>query len=187
MNQEAIGEAKVLLGALVFAAKKHSRQRRKDSEATPYINHPIAVAEILTRIGRVRDVDLIQAAILHDTVEDTQTTFQELDELFGNEVCLLVRELSDDKNLPKDVRKKLEIEHAPFLSDRAKLIKVADKICNLGDITIDQPTTWPLHRKLEYISLAEKVVLGCRGCNDGLDHYFDALLDAKRKEFHIET
>jgi (p)ppGpp synthase/HD superfamily hydrolase len=108
----------LLLAALKFAAHKHSRQRRKDLEATPYINHPIEVAEVLSRIGGITDLTTLQAAILHDTIEDTDTSPQELGNYFGKEVCLLVQEVTDDKSLPKQERKRLQVEHAPNLSAR---------------------------------------------------------------------
>ena len=170
-----------LLAVLKFAAHKHSRQRRKDLEATPYINHPIAVAEILSRIGRITDLPTLQAAILHDTIEDTETSAHELEEYFGREVCLLVQELTDDKRLPKQERKRLQVEHAPNLSTSAKLIKIADKICNVGEITATQPVEWPLQRKLEYFDWAEKVVAGCRGSNLDLEQHFDAVLKKSRE------
>ncbi len=171
----------MLFAALMFAAQKHSRQRRKDSDATPYINHPIAVAEILARVGGVTDSATLQAAILHDTVEDTQTTLKELDEQFGLPVRSLVQELTDDKSLPKQERKRMQIEHAPHLSTSAKQIKIADKIHNLTDITPTQPVEWTLQRKREYLDWAEMVVAGCRGCNPHLEQHFDAILKARRQ------
>ena len=177
----ATDDAAGLLAALRFAAQKHSRQRRKDSDATPYINHPIAVAEILARVARVRDMITLQAAILHDTIEDTETTCQELEGHFGTEVRLLVEELTDDKSLPKEERKRLQVEHAPHLSIRATQIKVADKICNLSDIAPDQPIGWTLQRKRDYLDWAEVVVAACRGCNPELERVFNAVLDEKRR------
>jgi guanosine-3',5'-bis(diphosphate) 3'-pyrophosphohydrolase len=170
-----------LLAALSFAAQKHSRQRRKDSDATPYINHPIAVAEVLARVGRVTHLPTLQAAILHDTIEDTQTTPQELDDHFGEAVRLLVQELTDDTSLPKQERKRLQVEHAPHLSRAAQQIKIADKICNVGDITPTQPVDWPLQFKRDYLDWAERVVAGCRGCNPQLEQHFDAVLNEKRQ------
>ena len=169
-----------LLAALKFAADKHSRQRRKDLESTPYINHPIAVAEVLSRIGGITDLPTLQAAILHDTIEDTETSAQELEDYFGREVRLLVQELTDDKSLPKLERKRLQVEHAPNLSIPAKLIKIGDKICNVGEITATQPAEWPLQRKLEYLDWAERVVSNCRDCNLNLGKYFDAVLKKSR-------
>ena len=171
----------LLLGALKFAAHKHSRQRRKDLEATPYINHPIEVAEVLSRIGGITDLPTLQAAILHDTIEDTETSPQELEDHFGQEVRLLVQEVTDDKSLPKQERKRLQVEHAPKLSTRAELIKIGDKICNVGGITPTQPAEWPLQRKLEYLDWAEKVVSGCRDCNLDLEKHFDAVLKKSRE------
>jgi (p)ppGpp synthase/HD superfamily hydrolase len=170
-----------LLAALKFAALKHSRQRRKDLEATPYINHPIEVAEVLSRIGGITELPTLQAAILHDTVEDTETTPQELEDCFGQEVRLLVQEVTDDKSLPKQERKRLQVEHAPNLSTPAKLIKIGDKTCNVSEITPMQPAEWPLQRKLEYLDWAEKVVSGCRDCNLDLEQHFDAVLKKSRE------
>lgn len=170
----------MLLTALAFAAAKHSRQRRKDSEATPYINHPIAVAATVARAGGVEDLATLQAAVLHDTIEDTQTTAEELERIFGAEVCALVKELTDDRSLPKQERKQKQIEHAPSLPMKAKQIKLADKICNLGDITPTQPHDWSPERKREYLDWAERVAAGCRGANAGLEREFDAVLAARR-------
>lgn len=181
MNQrdENSTAATGLLAALSFAAEKHRQQRRKDSFGTPYINHPIAVAGLLARVGAVDDLIVLQAAILHDTIEDTSTTREELDARFGMEVRRLVEELTDDKSLPKPERKRLQIEHARHLSSGAKQIKLADKICNIGDITLEEPHDWPIQRKKEYLEWAEKVVAGCRGVNPQLEDYFDALLKEK--------
>jgi guanosine-3',5'-bis(diphosphate) 3'-pyrophosphohydrolase len=162
-----------LLKAIAFAADKHRHQRRKDAEASPYINHPIAVATVLAAEGDVSDEVTLIAAALHDTVEDTQTTFGELEELFGPEVVSLVRELTDDKSLEKAQRKLLQIEHAPKSSSRAKQLKIADKICNVRDITASPPADWPLRRRRDYLKWSEEVVAGCRGVNAKLDHAFD--------------
>jgi len=170
-----------LLAAMRFAAQKHTGQRRKDSEKSPYINHPIAVAEVLARVAGVTDLAMLQAAILHDTIEDTETTPQELDEQFGQQVRLLVEELSDDKSLPKQERKRLQIDHAPHLSIGAKQIKIADKICNLGDVTLTQPVGWTLQRKRDYWDFSERVFAGCRGCSPQLEQHFEAVVNEKRK------
>ena len=173
--------SEILLATLRFAAEKHSGQRRKDSAGSPYINHPIAVAELLSRVGRITDLAILQAAILHDTLEDTATTARELDKYFGRKVRKLVQEVTDDKSLPTAERKRLQIVHALHISKSAQQIKMADKICNLGDITLKQPVDWPLKRKREYVEWGAKVVAGCRGCNRLLERYFDVLLKAKRK------
>jgi len=162
-----------LLKAIAFAAEKHRRQRRKDAEASPYVNHLISVATVLAVEGDVSDEATLLAAILHDTVEDTQTTFAELGENFGPEVAGLVREVTDDKSLKKDERKRLQVEHARDSSPRAREIKIADKISNVRDIAVSPPTDWPLERRREYLKWSERVVAGCRGVNPRLDRAFD--------------
>ena len=169
-----------LLSAINFAAKKHRDQRRKDREASPYINHPIEVATTLANIGGVSDVTTLIAGVLHDTVEDTQTTPAELETAFGAEVRALVGELTDDKGLPKAVRKQLQVDHAPHASNGAKLIKLGDKICNVRDVTHAPPTDWTTTRRREYFDWTERVVAGCRGTNVALERYYDALLLAGR-------
>lgn len=181
------GVAQQLFAALRFAARKHSGQRRKDSDAAPYINHPIAVTEILARVGGVTNLTMLQAAILHDTLEDTETTAQELDEHFGTEVRLLVQELTDDKSLPKQERKRLQVKYARHLSAAAKQVKLADKISNVGDISPTQPADWPLQRKVEYLDWAERVVAGCRGSNAELEHHFYAILQERRNDLKAAT
>lgn len=170
-----------LLKAIAFAADKHSRQRRKDVEASPYINHPIAVATVLATEGQVSDEVILLAAALHDTVEDTQTTYAELEGHFGLEVTGLVRELTDDKSLGKEERKRLQIEHAPQSSNRAKQVKIADKICNIRDITFSPPADWPPDRRSEYLKWSEKVVAGCRHVNTKLDQTFDQAIARARE------
>lgn len=125
-----------------FSAHKHKDQRRKDPSSTPYINHPINVATILAVEGNVSNDDVIMAALLHDTVEDTDTTFEEIEELFGPVVCGIVREVTDDKNLEKQERKRLQIVHAATSSHNAKLVKLADKLDNLRDLLINTPRGW---------------------------------------------
>jgi GTP diphosphokinase / guanosine-3',5'-bis(diphosphate) 3'-diphosphatase len=170
-----------ILKALRFSAEKHTDQRRKDAKSSPYINHPIQVAETLWTIGEIRDVTLLLASILHDTIEDTETSPDEIKAEFGEEVLVLVMEVTDDKSLPKEVRKQLQVETAPHKSRNAKLLKLADKICNLRDIITSPPSDWSLERKQEYLLWSEKVVAGLRGVNEKLENrYDDLLLNGKR-------
>jgi guanosine-3',5'-bis(diphosphate) 3'-pyrophosphohydrolase len=164
------GEA---LRALVFAAGKHRDQRRKDAERSPYINHPLEVVELLWRLGGVRDAVTLAAAALHDTVEDTATRPEEIEALFGPAVRDLVLEVSDDKSLPKDVRKRLQVEHAAHKSTRAKMLKLADKITNVRDILSRPPADWSQQRRVEYVQWARDVVAGLRGANPALEAEFD--------------
>jgi (p)ppGpp synthase/HD superfamily hydrolase len=172
-----------LLAAAHFAARKHKDQRRSDPEATPYINHPLAVAELLSRVGGVTDLATLQAALLHDTIEDTNTTAEEIEAAFGKEVRCLVAEVTDDKSLPKAERKRLQIEHAPTLSPGGRVIKLADKICNAADLTPTIPVGWTSQKKLEYLDWAEKVVARIRGSSPALETRFDELLAEKRRLF----
>ena len=166
-----------ILEALQFAAFKHRDQRRKDHAASPYINHPIALARILWHEGGVHDPGVICAALLHDTIEDTQTTPEELRDAFGARITRIVLEVTDDKLLPKAERKRRQIEHAPHLSRGAKLVKLADKICNLRDVAASPPPTWSLRRRRQYFDWARKVVAGVRGVNRKLEDAFDAAFD----------
>jgi len=169
-----------VLHAALFAADKHRLQTRKDAEASPYINHPLAVAEVLARHG-VSDLVTLQAALLHDTVEDTETTGEELERAFGPEIARVVLEVSDDKSLPKEERKLLQIDHAPSLSDHAKLVKLGDKICNVFDVASNPPAGWGLERRREYLDWTEAVVDGCRGVNEALEAQYDRVLAEARK------
>jgi GTP diphosphokinase / guanosine-3',5'-bis(diphosphate) 3'-diphosphatase len=164
----------LLLKALAFAAHKHRDQRRKDREASPYINHPIALANVLVNEGGVSDIDVLCAALLHDTLEDTATSHQELAAAFGARIAGIVAEVTDDKNLPKAERKRMQIEHASGLSREAKLVKLADKICNLRDVAERPPEGWDLARRREYFDWAKRVVDGLRGTHAKLEAAFDA-------------
>ena len=175
----------VFLKALRFAAEKHSDQRRKNTKASPYINHPIHVAQILWDLAGVRDENLLVAAILHDTIEDTATTREEIESQFGPDILALVLEVTDDKSLPKQTRKQLQIEHAPHKSDKAKLLKLADKISNVADIINWPPKDWSLERRKEYLLWTEKVVAGLRGVNEKLESRYDELLAMGKQSLGI--
>jgi (p)ppGpp synthase/HD superfamily hydrolase len=174
-----ISELAQLLTALQFAARKHRTQKRKDAEASPYINHPIEVATILATHG-VTDMATLVAAVLHDTIEDTRTTPEELEQQFGPEVRAIVLEVTDDKRLPRAERKRLQIEHARHRSPRAKLVKLADKIANVRDVTAMPPAGWDVARRREYLDWTEQVVEGCRGSHAALEDYYDDVLRSGR-------
>lgn len=169
-----------LVAAIAFAADKHRNQRRKDHEASPYINHPIALANVLANEAGIEDERVLVAAVLHDTIEDTETTEQELMRLFGKEVADIVTEVTDDKALPKAERKRLQVEHAAHISRRAKLVKLADKICNLRDIAKSPPVDWSVERKREYFDWANAVVDQLRGVHPSLERLFDEASSASR-------
>ncbi|GMR06035.1 MAG: HD domain-containing protein [Gammaproteobacteria bacterium] len=168
-----------LIKAIAFAADKHRDQRRKDVCASPYINHPIQLVDVLCNEAGVSDVNVLCAAALHDTLEDTKTTAAELTQYFGQQICTIVLEMSDDCNLCKTERKKEQIRHAPELCDEAKLVKLADKICNLRDVADNPPVGWGLQRRQEYFDWAKAVIDGLRGIHPGLESIFDEIY-AKR-------
>lgn len=170
-----------LLRAALFAAEKHRTQHRKDVGGSPYINHPLAVAAVLAEHG-VMDSVTLQAALLHDTVEDTETTLEELEAAFGPAVAHVVAEVTDDKTLPKEERRRLQVEHASGLSERAKLVKLGDKICNIADVAWNPPQGWSLSRRMDYLDWTEQVVAGCRGASRALEARYDQVLAAARKE-----
>src|SRR5262245_49817150 len=124
----------LVIRAIEFAAQKHRMQRRKDSDASPYINHPIALMHVLCIDGGISDTLILAAAALHDTIEDTETTEEEVRITFGDEIAEIVVEMTDDKSLPKGERKRLQVEHAHLKSREGALVKLADKICNLRDV-----------------------------------------------------
>lgn len=172
MTNEA--ELKLLIKALTFAASKHRNQRRKNVDASPYINHPISLVNILCNEAHLTDINLICSALLHDTVEDTETTAEELEREFGPVISNIVMEVTDDKTISaRQKRKQLQIEHAPNMSDHAKLLKLADKISNLRDLSVDPPATWSLQRQRDYFDWAKQVIDQLRGTHAGLEELFD--------------
>ncbi len=185
-GQQNMNIAKDLLQAINFAADKHRDQRRKGVKSFPYINHPIQVAELIARVGGVDDLAVLMAAVLHDTVEDTKTTFDEIENAFGSEVRDLVAEVTDDKSLLKAERKKRQVKHTAQISDRAKLIKIADKTCNVRDVAQSPPADWEMQRRTEYLDWANQVVDGCRGTNRHLERYFDETLARAAEALRIE-
>lgn len=160
--------------ALSFAADKHRDQRRKDDHGSPYINHPIALARVLCDEAGITDPLVLCAALLHDTVEDTDTTPAELKAAFGARICGVVLEVTDDKGLPKAERKRRQVAHAAGASREARLVKLADKICNLRDIDRNPPVGWDLARRQGYFDWARQVVDQLRGTDPRLEALFDA-------------
>lgn len=174
-----------LLKAIHFSAVKHRDQRRRDLARSPYINHPLEVIRLLWEVGVRNEVVLI-AASLHDTIEDTQTTPEEIRAAFGEAVLGIVLEVTDNKALPKQRRKQLQIEHAPHISPGAKLVKLADKISNVRDLLHSPPHNWDLERKQTYLLWTEKVVAGLRGVNPILEQMYDELIREGKKTLNIE-
>lgn len=167
--------ALLIAKAFNFSAQKHSAQRRKGAAAEPYVNHLAEVANLIAENTNGDDVTAVVAGILHDTLEDTQTTYAELVTEFGSALADIVMEVTDDKSLPKTERKRLQIEHAGHVSDTAKIVKMADKISNLRAILTSPPPDWTDQRKLKYFVWAKAVVDQCRSVNKGLATVFDTV------------
>jgi len=161
-----------LARAYHFAAQKHVDQRRKGAAAEPYMNHLTEVAELVAQ-ATDGDLDVVIAAILHDTVEDTETTIEELRAAFGPRIADLAAEVTDDKSLPKQVRKDLQVEHAPHASWGAQVIKLADKTSNLRSLLTSPPPDWSRVRRDDYVDWARRVVASCRDANAWLAEQFD--------------
>jgi len=175
----------LILRAADFAARKHRLQKRKDEESSPYVNHPLAVALLLADVGGVNDPEVLAAAILHDTLEDTETTPAELEAAFGARVRALVEAVTDDKKLRKAERKQLQIDHAGALSPDAVLIKLGDKIANVADVTHSPPSMWDLARRKEYLDWAAAVVANCPKVNAALEARFAEVLEEGRRKLGV--
>jgi guanosine-3',5'-bis(diphosphate) 3'-pyrophosphohydrolase len=169
--------------AAIFGARKHIDGRRKGAQQEPYINHPLEVGALVAEFTNGTDPVLVAAAYLHDTLEDTETTYEELVREFGENVADIVREVSDDPSLSTPERKLAQIENAPHLSDRAKMVRIADKVSNLRSTLESPPVGWSDNRKLEYFIWAKAVVDNCRGISRGLEARFDGFYARGVKTF----
>ena len=172
-----------VLDALAFSADRHRHQKRKGKLASPYINHPIDVALIIVRDGGVTTAPVLTAALLHDTIEDTDTTAVEIAARFGGDVATLVLEVSDDPALPKAEQRRRQESGASGLSYGAKVIRIADKISNVRDLVDDPPSTWGVRLRRDYLEWTKRVVDRCRGTNEGLERAYDEVYDRARR-FH---
>lgn len=166
---------KEVIDAILFAATCHAGQFRKDG-VTPYINHPIEVMHLLTFTGNINDEEILIAAVLHDVIEDTDTSAEEIAERFGQNVANIVLELTDDISLSKEERKQQQLLTCKGLSPAAKLIRISDKICNVYDILYAPPGDWDLQRRKEYLAWANSVVSKINGTNEGLEKHFEELI-----------
>ncbi len=166
--------------ALVFACERHSEHRRKGAAQEPYVNHLAEVALMAAEVTGGRDPSLVIAALLHDTLEDTATTYAELAGQFGEDVAALVQEVTDDKSLAWADRKRLQVERAPFKSHRAKVIKLADKVSNLRSIAQSPPQDWGPDKRAAYVDWAEQVAGGLTGGNSVLEAEFARAAAAAR-------
>jgi (p)ppGpp synthase/HD superfamily hydrolase len=177
MEQNSLTTSAEVLRAAVFAARVHATHKRKGAAAEPYVNHVLEVAEILATHGAPQEA--VVAALLHDVVEDSDTdpvptTLADIAAIFGEAVAGIVAEVSDDKALPKETRKALQVRHAPKKSAAARQLKLADKISNMRAITASPPANWEHARRLEYVGWCGRVAVGLKGVNPALDALFEA-------------
>ena len=169
------------------AARWHVHQRRKGAAEEPYINHLLEVATLVAEATSGEDPELVVAALLHDAIEDQEVPRAVIANAFGAGVAALVEEVTDDKSLPKEERRRLQVEHAPHLSPAAKLIKLANKISNVRDVTDSPPSGWSVESRREYLEWAERVIARCRGTNEPLERLFDEVLQRARRVVSRET
>ena len=186
-KESPISNVALVLRAAEFAAHKHRNQRRKGATQRPYIGHCIEVARLVADVGKVDDANVLAAALLHDTVEDTDTTREELRELFGAVIDDLVAEVTDDKTLDSKVRKDAQVTHAPHLTDGAKVIKLADKISNVREIGVDPPEIWTIERRQEYFAWAARVVAAIGSINPELERLFASTLETSTRILAAQT
>ena len=172
-----------LTRAADYAARQHIAQRRKGERAEPYVNHLTEVAALLAEATDGDDVVLLMGGLLHDTLEDTDATYEDISERFGPEVAALVAEVTDDKSLPKEERKRLQIEKTAGKSRRAKLLKLADKTSNLRGLVKSPPQGWPPERLRDYVVWAHDVIRSCRGLNPRLEAAFDAAYEEASRQY----
>ena len=182
-----VTQVDAILSAAIFAAEKHRDQIRKDQNGSPYITHPLAVAHILWEIGDIRETEILQAAILHDTLEDTPTTQAELASQFSKIILAIVLEVSDDKSLPKLERKRRQVLHAPELSRAARLVKLGDKLINCNDVLESPPNGWDLERRRDYVQWSADVIWQIRGVNPPLERAFDAVIYEAETELRFQV
>ena len=179
--------------ALRFAAERHSSQRRKGQAKEPYVNHLAEVSELVADATEGKDVNLIAAALLHDTIEDTETSSDELVATFNNDIAQLVADVTDDKSLPKQDRKNLQVVNSRAQNMRVKLLKLADKTSNLRSLANSPPENWNTEQKQAYIDWTIKVAAGLKGVNPWLEERFDealrraqqALQQTTNRETHV--
>ncbi|MGD0360478.1 MAG: HD domain-containing protein [Bryobacteraceae bacterium] len=158
LDPDCLKSVRQILAAARFAAERHATQRRKGRTAEPYVNHLLEVAELLARTADQLDTNLIVAALLHDAIEDVGVSREEIAARFGEDVAALVAEVTDDKSLPKETRKALQVENAPRKSPRAQALGAADKIANVRSIVASPPANWSFERRVEYVRWARQVV-----------------------------
>jgi guanosine-3',5'-bis(diphosphate) 3'-pyrophosphohydrolase len=160
--------SRAVLRALDFAAVRHADQRRKGEGGAPYVNHLIEVAMLLAEVGGVEDEEILVAAVLHDVVEDTPTSIDEVGDRFGERVKHIVRSVTDDKSLPRTERRRLVLEHLVHADVSTKLVKLADLSSNMNM----PPAEWSRERLLAYVEWSSEAARLCAGVCAALDELY---------------
>lgn len=168
----------LLLKAVDFAAYKHRNQRRKNDKKSPYIEHPIHVAYTLSQCD-ILDVNVLCGSLLHDTVEDTDTTLNDIETIFGKKIVTIVNDVTDDKSLSKIERKRLQIEHTQGsgILYESKLVKLGDKFSNLSSLSSSPPVTWSSDEIQGYALWCYRVCLNLRNINSMMDKLLGTIFD----------
>jgi (p)ppGpp synthase/HD superfamily hydrolase len=174
-------EWKAVLRAADAAARWHVHQRRKGAAEEPYINHLLEVATLVAEATNGKDPDLVVAALLHDAIEDQEVPRSIIAKEFGEDVACLVEEVTDDKTVDKQERKRLQVANAAKKSERAKVLKLADKTSNLRAIAGSPAAGWSVKRRLDYVNWARAVVAGLKGVSPWLEGEFEAAAEAAER------
>jgi len=175
-----------LFNALSYASQMHQNQRRKGSD-TPYVNHLIDVARLLAEYHMGDDLVLMQAALLHDVVEDTEADMRDVEVIFGQDVASVVAEVTDDKSLPKHLRKQLVVENCAHWTWRAKVLKLADLISNVNDVIHRPPTSWDLERQSNYFGWAAQVAQMMAGAHPELEYRLLGLIETGQHQLESKA
>lgn len=162
-----------VLRAADAAARWHVHQRRKGAAEEPYVNHLLEVAMLVAEATNGQDPDLVIAALLHDAIEDQEVPRSVIAEMFGEQVTALIEEVTDDKTVEKQERKRRQVETAARKSQRAKILKLADKTSNLNAVAASPPPDWTVKRRLEYVRWAREVAAGLKGVSSWLEEEFE--------------
>lgn len=181
-NEDPNFDTKKLLRAITYGAEKHQGQTRYDAEKTPYIIHPLQVCDNLWEIGEIRNLNILIAAILHDTLEDTSATEEEIQRYFGARVCETIKEVTNDPNLGSEENKQRQIDHAPLMTQDARLVKLADRLANIVDLNTSPPSSWSPEKVNGYSAWGQKLLISLKGTNAPLEKALQKEINIKRKE-----
>jgi len=160
MDRGALNEkdAEAVLGAAIFATEKHKSQVRSNEKKTPYIIHPIEVADLVMKIGHVYDKDVLITALLHDVMDDTQTTYEQITSLYGTKVSSYLEEMTSKQGLSLKEQKKQQIMQAFRQNPSVAIIKLSDKLSNLKTLATSPPPSWSRDRIDQYFQWAQTVI-----------------------------